>query len=169
MNLNLGSGTDRFKGWLNFDADPRAKPDYIGNVDDLSMFKTGSVNAIFASHILEHIPFGKDVIVEWKRVLKVGGTLIVVVPDLGQLTALYDAGIITELYLQATVYGPQVLGDNKEFMTHYRIYTPLSLARCIGQHFPNVIIGAPELMPRTLYHGETVVCAVKRKEVRGGK
>ena len=43
-------------------------------------FPDKSQDAVFASHILEHVPEAHPVLVEWDRVLKVGGYLVIFVP-----------------------------------------------------------------------------------------
>ena len=40
---------------LRFDIDPNAKPDLVGTMTDMSAVPTGSVDAIFSSHNLEHL------------------------------------------------------------------------------------------------------------------
>src|SRR6185437_7980748 len=49
---------------------------------DLSMFADGSLDYVFSSHVLEHIPVSKvlPTLKEWWRVLKVGGRLVLYLP-----------------------------------------------------------------------------------------
>jgi len=56
----------------------------VGDACDLSMFTDESLDFVFSSHMLEHIP--KDLSLqtastEWMRVLKVGGLLVLYLPD----------------------------------------------------------------------------------------
>ena len=48
------------------------------------MIETDSVEEVYASHVLEHIPwpYALNAIAEWARVLKVGGTIKLSVPDM---------------------------------------------------------------------------------------
>lgn len=57
--------------------------DIIADMWDLP-YKDGEVDVIFAAHCLEHISKFKVVITlkEWERVLKIGGKLQIIVPDL---------------------------------------------------------------------------------------
>jgi SAM-dependent methyltransferase len=68
--------------------------DRVGPVEDLSFLSTGSVDLIYASHVLEHI--GRhdylQVLAEWHRVLKPGGVLRVGVPDFRSIAEEYVAG-----------------------------------------------------------------------------
>ena len=59
------------------------KPDVVGDVADLSMFASCSMDMVFSSHTLEHIEFDKvpATLKEWMRVLKQGGHLILYLPS----------------------------------------------------------------------------------------
>jgi predicted SAM-dependent methyltransferase/ADP-heptose:LPS heptosyltransferase len=62
----------------------QARPDiYIDDAQDLRLFATEQYDFVFSSHLLEHIPFDKVVktLKEWLRVLKVGGYLLLYLPD----------------------------------------------------------------------------------------
>jgi predicted SAM-dependent methyltransferase len=85
LQLHLGSGTVRKEGWVNLDL--------AGNPVDLAWnlarqlpFKSGSVDAIFHEHVLEHFPLGKGFALmrECHRLLKRGGVLRIGVPDAGR-------------------------------------------------------------------------------------
>jgi predicted SAM-dependent methyltransferase len=61
LKINLGSGLKRFDGFINVDADPAVKPDFVVNLDcsDIWLpFSDNSVVEIKAWHILEHIGDG---------------------------------------------------------------------------------------------------------------
>ncbi len=85
--LDIGCGAkcaDGFSPWDIADGhDARA----LVGVED------GSLDAIRAIHVLEHIPYEETIGVlrEWARALKRGGDLFVAVPDLDKLIASYNA------------------------------------------------------------------------------
>ena len=54
--------------------------DYPGYDGVRLPFDDGAVDAIFASHVLEHIPDYRSVIGDWFRTLRVGGFIVCVVP-----------------------------------------------------------------------------------------
>lgn len=101
MKLHLGCGGRRLEGYTNIDVQAKAA-DMHADVRDLP-FNNGSVDEIYASHVLEH--FGrheyKQVLREWRRVLRTGGRVYISVPDIdssfahyakhGDLPALYGA------------------------------------------------------------------------------
>ena len=60
------------------------KPDvWIDDAADLKLFGTESMDFVFSSHVLEHIPFDNVVkcLKEWLRVIKIGGYLVMYLPD----------------------------------------------------------------------------------------
>ena len=54
--------------------------DYPGYDGIFLPFTEGSVDTVFASHVLEHVSDAQIAILDWFRVLKVGGYLICIVP-----------------------------------------------------------------------------------------
>ena len=102
--LNIG-GQQAKAGWWNVNSQPAEKVRYPGGdmfvsqvdvvrpMHDLRGFADASVSAIYSSHTLEHASFGDGmlsrVLVEWFRVLKAGGLLLISVPDLPTLARLY--------------------------------------------------------------------------------
>lgn len=84
--------------------------DYPG-YDGLHLpFEDGAVDAVFASHVLEHIPDYQTVLADWFRALRVGGFLVCVVPQ-------------QWLYEKKSTLPSKWNGD------HQRFYTPASLLR----------------------------------------
>lgn len=94
--LHLGCGAKRIPGWFHIDALDFPHIDHRGPVEDLSFIEDGTVELIYASHVLEH--FGRkthmDVLREWRRVLAPGGVLRVAVPDFGAAAQLYLSGTL---------------------------------------------------------------------------
>lgn len=83
INLNLGCGKLALENALNCDL---YNPDADKNLDakDLSEYVDGTVNAIYAMHLLEHFDLEEStqVLKEWKRALRNKGYLIIGVPDM---------------------------------------------------------------------------------------
>jgi len=91
MKLHIGSRQAR-EGWKTFDIAPGPEVDFTGDCKDLSQFADGSVETIYASHVLEHVPYNREMMKtlrEWLRVLKPGGTVMISVPDLDTLCRLF--------------------------------------------------------------------------------
>lgn len=91
LNVGGGKGHCRLKGWLVVDL--RESADIVMDITKKNLpFEGGSVDLIFASHILEHIyPQSLDsVLAEFYRVLKPkAGLLRVSVPDIEKAVTAY--------------------------------------------------------------------------------
>jgi len=81
--LEIGPGKNRINGFETLNAVWSRNTDYIYNASKKLPFKDNTFNLIYASHILEHIPWYKSekTIQEWARILKPGGTIEIWVPD----------------------------------------------------------------------------------------
>jgi glycosyltransferase involved in cell wall biosynthesis len=66
---------------IGVDVFPYKTADILGSAEDLWMFRDNELDFVIASHSLEHFPDTKQVLKEWKRVLKDGGIIAVAVPD----------------------------------------------------------------------------------------
>ena len=56
--LHLGCGLKRIPGWFHVDALDYPHIDHVGRVEDLSFIGDGSVEVIYAAHVLEHFGGG---------------------------------------------------------------------------------------------------------------
>lgn len=145
LRLNLGCGDTRWPGYLNCDLygepDKRfdlAAPPYP--------FEAESVDEISCHHVLEHLPFKKteEVLEEWRRILKPGGTLDLGVPDTEQCMEMYfdshkrgDERI--RRYALKTIYGCQQHDDGsynpgQEHKAPFIQRELLALLRRLGFH-----------------------------------
>ena len=83
MRLHLGCGTKKLEGWINIDSVPECKPDLVHDITTPLPYDDQSAEELLAEDLLEH--FDKYVrylvFYEWTRVLKVGGKIILQVPD----------------------------------------------------------------------------------------
>jgi predicted SAM-dependent methyltransferase len=99
--LNLGCWHRDIPGFINIDLCDFPHIDYKSGIDDLSMFEDNTVDLIYSSHSFEYFDRvdAVDVLGEWRRVLKPGGTLRLAVPDFDKLIRIYqdsgDLGRIT--------------------------------------------------------------------------
>ena len=86
--------------WIEkrLDIDESVQPDFVGTMTDLSAVATGTIDAIFSSHNIEHL-YPHEVPVaftEFTRVLKEDGFFVVTCPDLVSVCALVAADKLTE-------------------------------------------------------------------------
>lgn len=89
--LHIG-GTQPAEGWKILNISQGPSVDYVGDIRDLSQFNDNSFDAVYASHVLEHLSYQKDlsaVLSAIYQILRPGGKLFVSVPDLNTLCRLF--------------------------------------------------------------------------------
>ncbi len=91
VRLHIGCGKRHIPGFVHVDIQEFPHVDHVVQVQELSFAADGSVDLVYACHVLEH--FGRiaymDVLREWYRVLKIGGTLRLAVPDFRACAKIY--------------------------------------------------------------------------------
>lgn len=82
MKLHLGSGDNRFEGFVNVDYDSRTNPDYCLDIEKEQWpFEDNSVDQVIAHHVFEHLGEGYfHVLKELYRVCEHGAMIDIVVP-----------------------------------------------------------------------------------------
>lgn len=124
--LHLGCGNKLLRGFVNID---KSVPHDLvsdgfsslkGNVEDLRGFESDTVDLIYASHVLEHIPRARTfrTLLEWNRVLVPGGVLRVAVPCWEATVEVYRKTGDYENLLN-WIYG----GAEVETNVHFRQFT----------------------------------------------
>lgn len=91
-NLHLGCGMVNHPSFINMDGQAASHIHFVRGIDKLKPFQDQTIDLIYASHCLEHFPFNKipHILLEWKRVLKIGGILRLSVPDFDLLLDIYS-------------------------------------------------------------------------------
>jgi predicted O-linked N-acetylglucosamine transferase (SPINDLY family)/predicted SAM-dependent methyltransferase len=115
IKLHIG-GTGVHPDWQIMDALERPEVDFVGNAKDLSQFADNSIDTIYASHVLEHFHYQLDgelaaTLKEWWRVLQPGGQLMVSVPNLQVICALYadpQMPVDARHHLMRMIFGGQM-------------------------------------------------------------
>ena len=54
MKLNIGGDTVK-QGWKILNIQNKPGVDFVGDISNLDQFKDGSVDEIYASHVIEHV------------------------------------------------------------------------------------------------------------------
>jgi ubiquinone/menaquinone biosynthesis C-methylase UbiE len=143
--LNLGSGKQRItKAIYNeyisdyhevrIDLDEKANPDILHDIAKLPMIPDDSVDAVYSSHSLEHIGFYDvvDCVQEWYRVLKKGGELRIIVPDIATPAKYIAEGDVFHVMYESEVgpiyaldmfYGHKGLAKTNPYMMHKTGFT----------------------------------------------
>ena len=82
--LDLGAGAKKNHNAIKVDINPKVNPDIVGTLIDMSQVKTGSMDAVYSSHNIEHVfPHEVSIVLkEFHRVLKEDGIVVITCPDL---------------------------------------------------------------------------------------
>jgi SAM-dependent methyltransferase len=89
---------------IRLDIDPGVSPDIVASITDMSVVATGSVDAVWSAHNLEHLAAHEVplALAEFHRVLAPGGFALVTMPDLQQVAELVAQGRLEDAaYLSA--------------------------------------------------------------------
>jgi len=115
---------------IRFDIDEKVNPDIVGTLLDMSAVETGSVDAIYSAHNIEHVfPHEVPIVLkEFHRVLKDDGMVLLVCPDLQSVCeAVVDDKLLQPLYESPEgpispidiLYGyRQAIARGNEYMAH---------------------------------------------------
>ena len=122
MKLNIG-GLIVKEGWKILNIQKREGVDYIGDISDLSRFEDNSIDEIYASHVVEHVPQEKIEITlkGIYRVLKSSGKFYVSVPDLDILFHSFRSTLLNikiKKHILSMVFG----GQDDQYDFHYYGY-----------------------------------------------
>lgn len=141
MKIHLGCGTRYIPGFVHVDINAHPHVDHVADVRKLDFMASDTADMVYASHILEH--FGraecKDVLREWRRVLKPGGVLRISVPDFAACAALYyEEGLADGL---SGLIGLIVGGQRDAFDYHRMIFDERFLTEILHE------VGFTEVRP----------------------
>ena len=128
---------------IRLDLDPAVQPDIVCSITDMSPVLDCSIDAIWSSHNLEHLQRHEvpQALNEMIRVLRPGGLLLIILPDLRQVAQLVvedrledqaytsPSGPITALDM---IFGRTTsLARGKQFMAHHTGFTAAALQRAL--------------------------------------
>lgn len=83
---------------VSVDLDPSTTPDIVADCRDMGEIADESADAIYCSHVLEHVPEAdlQRVLAEFRRILKPDGELVVGVPDIQEAARWIADGRVCE-------------------------------------------------------------------------
>ncbi|PIE40598.1 MAG: hypothetical protein CSA51_00030, partial [Gammaproteobacteria bacterium] len=130
--LNLGAGLDKKEGFVNVDLNDCHDPDLVCDVSMLKPLPDEYYDYILAQDILEHLPKPKcqNTLLEWNRVLCIGGKLEIQVPNIMGIFRLLqkpeNRAIENQEILLGNLFGTQnyvgdfhYIGFTEELLVHY--------------------------------------------------
>lgn len=136
---------------IRLDIDPAVKPDIIGSLTDMAAVPSGSVDAVFSSHNIEHLQAHEvpTALAEFRRVLKPDGFLVLTCPDLQSVAALVAEDKLMEPAYVAPagpitphdiLYGyGRALAAGNQYMAHRCGFTRRTLAEALrAAGFPSL-------------------------------
>jgi predicted SAM-dependent methyltransferase len=113
MKLHIG-GEEAHSDWKILNVQDGPNVDFVGNCTELSQFEDNSLEAIYASHVFEHLDYKiqfPKTLSDCRRILEPSGKLMVSVPNLGVLCQLFAADGISEkqrYQLMRMIFGGQM-------------------------------------------------------------
>ena len=152
--LHVGCGSKQKKNttpefansdWIEvrLDIDASHAPDVIGTMTDMSSVASGSVDAVFSSHNIEHL-YPHEVpaaLAEFKRVLNPQGIAVITCPDLRSVCRLVADDKLTDTAYQSPagpiaaidiIYGHRLsMASGNLFMAHRCGFTEAALNRTL--------------------------------------
>jgi SAM-dependent methyltransferase len=148
--LNVGCGYPARQGlhrafqgaeWreLRLDIDPSVNPDILCSMTDMEPIATGSIDAVWSSHNLEHLHRHEVpvALAEFLRVLQPGGQLLLTLPDLQRIAEL-------------------VAGDGLEDEAYVSPSGPITALDMIYGHTPSLARGNHHMAHKTGFTARTL-------------
>jgi predicted SAM-dependent methyltransferase len=133
MKLHIG-GKQIKEGWQILNIQPDVGVDFIGDISNLTQFSTDSIDAIYASHVFEHVP--QQAILSTLRgilrVLKKQGKFYISVPDMDVLCGILLNPLSSpeqKHHVMRMIFGGQI----DEFDFHYFGWNEVLLTDCLIQ------------------------------------
>lgn len=159
MKINFAAGRQTLEGYFNVDAvqHPDAtKPldlVYEMRFDNCDLIEKMPLpdecaDELFAAHVLEHFyRYDVDaVLAEWKRLLKIGGRLILELPNLEACARNLLAGMRPQMCMFG-IYGDE--SWKSPYMIHRFGYTPTTLSGILADHgFKKIQVLPPQTHKR---------------------
>jgi len=153
LDLNLGCGRRVLPGWFNIDIQrsPKAPrdPEMLSDVKKIAL-PDGCARTIMAIHLWEHFYRWEcdEIIVEWKRLLKSGGRLILEMPDLFKFCKNILEGKDSRTVENLGMWGLYGNPNEKDrYMCHHWGWTFDTIKPFLEQYGFTDIVSAP-----TFYH-----------------
>jgi predicted SAM-dependent methyltransferase/acetyltransferase-like isoleucine patch superfamily enzyme len=128
--LNLGSATIDIEGYVNVDERDLINIDVVSDVRKLP-FDSDTVDEIYAAHLIEHFTtedIQRALLPHWKDILKAGGKLTVIVPNIQFMMGKVVAGEQSFDDFKEVVFGGQEYSGD----FHYSMFNTENL-RCMLQ------------------------------------
>lgn len=120
IKLHLGAGDVILEDYINIDIRKLTGIDFAIDITRLSFIGNDMVDEIYTCHTLEHISHTTNmaILTEWRRVLKIGGKLLISVPDFDKIVEVYQASNGSIWDIKSPLMGEQDYPED----AHYSVY-----------------------------------------------
>ncbi len=109
IKLNIGSGKNQIEGFINIDSQSSNDPDLVHDITKGTLpFQDQTVTEICFFHCIEHIEegFHDSILLEFSRVLKVNGILLISYPEFLKCADAYRDNLRGQReHFKHTIYG----------------------------------------------------------------
>ncbi len=144
--LHIGCGANHLEGWLNTELCPHGREIFL-NATEAFPLPSGTFAFVYSEHMIEHIPYAqvRAMVGECFRILRPGGVIRLVTPNLAFLTTLLESDLtpFQDAYIDYSVQqhaiqdgagsGVHVFNHFMRAWGHQFIYDQLSLNRLVAQ------------------------------------
>jgi len=141
MKLNIG-GLSPATGWKTMH--PSGEADIKGDFSDLGQFEDASAETIYSCHFLQRLGYNEELpqaMAECFRILQPGGEIMIAVPDMVALAALFVHDKITpdhQWHLMRILFGGQMddddynaIGFTADFLASYFTNAGFEDIKCV--------------------------------------
>ena len=138
--LHLGCWHRDFPGFINVDLCDMPHINYKSNINKLPFIENSGIDLIYCSHAFEYFDLveAKDVLKEWKRVLKTDGVLRLAVPNFEALVEVYKQTNNINKIL-GPLYGRMEINNGNNTLFHKTCYDFNSLKSLLEDNgFKNI-------------------------------
>lgn len=114
MKLNIGSGSVKKDGFISVDIRDIPEVDVVDDCVKLEKFEDNSVDEIYTKDVVESFPWDQweFALMNWNRVLKIGGKLEIITVDFGLILNQMRDGRMVRTEILKTLYDiPSVSGE----------------------------------------------------------
>ena len=122
LKLEIGAGEKPQPGYVHHDGRPLEGIDIVCDAREFPPEHKGKYDEVYASNIIEH--FNRfdmpKVLRHWVELLKIGGRIKIITPDMEEITRQYVHRQITHEQFVYLCYG----GNDYEFNKHYYCFSP---------------------------------------------
>src|SRR5882757_7599693 len=131
LKLYVGARAIKPDGFFTIDLDERMRPDLVADACNMPNIWSQSCEEVIANGVLEHIewPEAFSALAEFVRVLKIGGTLKIAVPDITSFAQLLLNNDSAKFHVMGIVFG--IGGRDNKFEQHRFGYTASMLCELL--------------------------------------